>query len=155
MAKTTKKSIIKSASVDAKISSAIESLMAASNDGNNAIAVRSKDGAKFAAEVKKLTKKRATLIKRKKTAATKVKKSPDAETRKALRTVEKDLASTKKDLDKSKVQKSANAGELASLKAGQRKVAAYLKVIGQADKVLNKPKKKARKKPAKKAVAKA
>lgn len=155
MAKTTKKSIIKSASVDVKIASAIENLMRASNDGENAIAVRSKDGAKFAAEVKKLTKKRATLIKRKKTAAKKAAKLPSAETRQVLRTVEKDLAGTKKNLDKAKAQKSENAGELTALKAGHRKVAAYLKAIGQADKMLNKSKKKARKNPARKAVAKA
>jgi hypothetical protein len=89
-------------------------------------------------------------MKRKKTATAKDKKESTGETRKTLKGVVKEIAAVKKVLDKAKVQKAANAAELAALKAGQRTATAYTKVIEKADKVLNKPKKKRRKKRAKK-----
>ncbi|WP_126456569.1 hypothetical protein [Sulfuriflexus mobilis] len=152
MAKAKKaKAVASSASVHKKISSALESLAAAWNDAEAAVAARSKAAKKAGAEVKKLSKKRATLMKRKKTATAKNKKDSTGETRKALKTVAKDIAATKKILDKAKIEKSVHAAELAALKAGHRVATAYTKVIEKADKILNKPKKKRRKKRAKKA----
>lgn len=146
-----KKKVASSASVNKKISSAVESLAAAWGDVQDAVATRSKAAKKMTAEVKKLSKKHATLAKRKKTAAAKHKKTATGETRKALNAVTKEIAAVKKVLSKARIEKSVHAAELAALKAGHRVAAAYTKVIEKADKVLNKPKKKRRKKRARKA----
>lgn len=139
-----KPTIAKSASIDKNIETAIEKLTAASLDGGKAVATRTKEGKKLTAAVRRLSKKRATLMRRKKTATTRAKNAPSAETRGALRTVLKDITSVTKELDKLRPQKNANAEELAALKAGERKATAYLKSIEKADKVLNKPKRKRR-----------
>jgi len=107
-----------------------------------AIAVRDKDAKKLTGAVKRLSKKRATLSKRKKLAAARAKKAPGADTRSALRTVVKDLASTRKELTRAKAAKDANAMELTPLKTAFRRANAYAKAIEKADKSLNKPKKK-------------
>jgi len=153
MAKAAKNSVVKSSVVETSISSGIASLATALGNAEKAVASRSNDAKKLAAESKKLGKKRAGLLKRKKVAATKVKKAPGADTRKALKSVESDLASVKKEIAKITPLKSANSEELNGLKVGLKRASAYMKVIGAADKVLNKKPKKA--KPSKKAKAKA
>lgn len=149
MAKATKKSIVKSSALEKTISTSIDSLSSAFNVSADAVATLSNDAKKLTLEAKRLTKKRAILLKRKKTAATKLKKAPDAANRKALKDVEKEIAVITKLLDKVKPQKASSTEELTALKACFRKVSAYMKSIEGADKVLNKPKKKVRKKRAK------
>ena len=141
-----KKAVATSASVNKKIASALEALNAANSDSDAAVDTRSKAGKKLTAEVKKLSKKRATLMKRKKAASKKDKNDSTGETRKAVKSPTRKIADVKKALDKAKTAKSANAEELAALKAAQRQVNAYNKVIEKADKVLNKPQKTARRK---------
>jgi len=62
-----------------------------------------------------------------------------------------ELAATRKALAKTRAAKAINSPELAALKAAQRQANAYSKAIAQADKALNKPKKKRRKRAARKA----
>ena len=145
MAKAKKKPIVKSMAVDKAIASAVDSLTSACTAGATAIASRTKDAKKFAAEGKRLAKKKAVLTKRKSAAAAKLKKAPNAETRKLLNATVKELAIVTKANAKSRADKAANAEELAGLKAGFKKADTFMKLIGKAEKVLDKPKKKRRK----------
>ncbi len=139
MAKS-KRTIAKSAAVTKNIEAALASLGTACAAGDNAVAKRSKDGKGFAASTKRLSKKSATLTKRKRLSAKRAKASPSGETRKALRAVIKELASTKKQLTKARALKGVNAVELAALKIAQRRATAYAKAIAQAEKSLSKKK---------------
>ena len=143
--------IAKSASVEKNIATSLEKLAAACRDGDKAVAARSKISKKLNAESRRLNKKRAALLKRKKTAATKAKATASAETRKALRVAVVELAAIRKALAVLRAAKAVNTPELAALKVAQRQANAYEKAIAQADKVLNKPKKKRRKRAARKA----
>lgn len=138
------KTIAKSAAVAKKIDTALGALGAALTDSDKAVAARTRTNKKLTAELKKLNRQRRVLAKRKATAAAKAKKAPSVETRRALRTVEKDLAATRKALTKARAEKKGNAAELSALKVAQRQSKAYAKAIAQADKALNKPKKRRR-----------
>ena len=140
MAKKTK-TIAKSAAVQSKIAVALGALGAACTDSNQAVATRTKTNKKLTTELKQLNRRRRVLAKRKLTAATKAKKVPGVETRKALRAADKDLVATRKALVKARAAKAGNSGELAGLKTAQRQSNAYWKAITQVDRVLNKPKK--------------
>ena len=144
MAKAAKQSVVKSSSVATAITSGIENLTSAMGNAEKAVATRSKDAKKLAADSKKLGKKRAVLMKRKKIAATKLKKDPGADARKALKSVETDLATVKKEIEKITPMKTANSEELTGLKVGLKRAAAYIKGIDAADRVLNKKPKKAK-----------
>jgi hypothetical protein len=109
------------------------------------VATRSKDAKKLAATTKRLSRKRAILAKRKRTSAKRSKAAPSGETRKALRAVVKELATTKTQLVKARAAKGANAVELAALKAAQRRARAYAKAIVQAEVALSKRAKRRRK----------
>ena len=146
-----KRTIAKSASVEKNVATALERLNAACSDGDKAVAVRSKTSKKLSAESRRLNKRRGTLLRRKKAAAIKAKATPSVETRKALREAVRELAATRKALAKTRAAKAINSPELAALKAPQRQANAYGKAITQADKVLNKPRKKRRKRVARKA----
>lgn len=139
-----KKSIAKSAAQEKGLGDALEKLAATYTAGDAAVASRSKDGKKFAAEVKKLSKRKATLTKKKKTATNRAKKEASKDNKAALRGALKDLKAVAKDLTKAQAVKKANATELSGLKATQKRLTAYTKAIAQADKALNKPKKKAK-----------
>ena len=141
MAKT-KRTIAKSAAVTKNIEAALASLGTACVAGDSAVAKRSKDGKSLAAATKRLSKKRAILTKRKRLSAKRAKAAPSGETRKALRAVTKELATTKKQLVKARTVKGVNAVELAALKAAQRRATAYAKAIAQAEKSLEKTAKK-------------
>ncbi len=147
MPKSTRRTTVaKGAAIDKRIDSALDNLVIAYNDATKAVATRGKESKKLTATVKRLNKKRGTLAKRKVTAAARVKNMPDAENRKALRTIEKDLAAVRKELTKARTQKSAASAELAVVKASNRKISAYMKAIEKTEKLLNKPKRKRRKK---------
>jgi len=140
----TKRTIAKSAAVTKNIETALASLGTACDAGDSAVARRGKDHKSFSATAKRLSKKRAVLIKRKRLSAKRAKSAPSGETRKALRTVIKELATTKKQLVKARAVQGVNAVELAALKAAQRRASAYAKAIAQAEKSLNKKPKKRR-----------
>ena len=137
MAKT-KRAIAKSAAVTKNIEAALASLETACVAGDSAVAKRGKDHKSFSTASKRLSKKRAILIKRKRLSAKRAKSSPSGETRRALRSVIKELATTKKQLVKARAVQGINAVELSALKAAQRRANAYAKAIAQAEKSLSK-----------------
>lgn len=140
--------------MDKLIQSAVGNMEVALGSGVDAINVLDKEVKSLNTQAARLRKKRVILLKRKKATTGKLKKSPSAELRKLLRDVERELASTRKELTKVTSVKDAAAGELGALKGNFKKVSAYAKAIEKADKVLNKPaKKKKRKKRAKLAQA--
>ena len=126
------------------VRSATESLASAANDGRNAGDALSKDRKKLVADSKRLTKKRVVLTKKKTAASKRLKNTPNAENRKAVSSVTKELATVKKDGEKARAAAAANAEELKAVKASLKQAAAYVSVIEKADKILNKPKKKRR-----------
>ena len=130
-----KRPIAKSAAVEKNLETSMAKLDAA-------VATRARDAKKFTANTKRLAKRKAALSKRKGVAARRAKRTPSGETRKALRTVVKDLTVTTKELTKARATKAANALELASLKAAQRRANAYAKAIAQVDRALNKKSKR-------------
>jgi prophage DNA circulation protein len=133
-----KRTIAKSAAVTKSIEAALASLGTACVAGDSAVAKRGKDGKSLAAATKRLSKKRAVLAKRKVLSAKRAKASPSGETRKALRAVIKELATTKSQLLKARTAKGINAVELSALKAAQRRASAYAKAIAQAERSLAK-----------------
>jgi len=142
----TKKAVVKSAAMAKTLDSALAGLATICESGGKAVDSRAKDGKKLAAASKRLGKKRTTLGNRKKTAAARLKKDATADNRNALKAVEKELAAVAKEIAKVKKAKDANNAELTGLRASVKRANAYVKGITAADKVLNKPKKKRRKK---------
>ena len=133
-----KRTIAKSAAVTKNIETALASLGTACVAGDSAVARRGKDGKSLAATTKRLSRKRAIIAKRKRLSAKRAKAAPSGETRKALRAVIKELATTKTQLVKARAAKGINAVELAALKAAQRRASAYAKAIAQVDRSLEK-----------------
>lgn len=144
MAVKKKKPIAKAVMVEKSLENALVNLEAAFESGTNAVAERSQTGSQSAKLVARLSKKRVALMKRKKLATDRVKKEASVDNKKALRDLTKELDTIKKELDKAKIAKDANNAELNPLRAALKRVTAYRKGIATADKVLNKPKKKKR-----------
>jgi small-conductance mechanosensitive channel len=143
--KAKKAAVVKGIALEKNIASSISGLTAAFEAGAKAVESRSADAKKFLAENKRLAKKRAALVKRKKTTTNKIKKDPsNAEAKKVLRGIEKEITDISKQIAKLKPQKDTNAEELAALRSSLKRATAYVKGIEQADKVLNKPIKKKR-----------
>lgn len=139
-----KKTLIKSSAAKSRHEAAVSALSKTCEESSNAVDARAKDGKKNASLVTRLGKKRATLVKRKKIAVVRLKKTPGADNRKALNAVIKDINTVSKDLKKAKAVKDANNLELSGLRATLKKASAYMKAIASADRILNKPKKKKR-----------
>lgn len=133
-----KKTLAKSSFVDKNIEVALEKLAVASAAVDSAVAVRARDAKKLAVLVKRLTKRKTTLSKRKRLAAARLKKAPSVDTRKALRVVTKELATTIKEQTKAKAAKAANGAELAALRLGQKRATGYRKGIAAVDRALTK-----------------
>ena len=129
-------------SIAKKIQVATENLLTAKNDGEVAASSLEKDRKKLLAENKRIAKKRAVLSRKKKAAANRLKKTPNAENRKAVNSISKELTTVSKAGVKARATKSANAEELKSVKTSLKQVSTYIAVIAKADKQLNKPKKK-------------
>jgi len=140
------KRIVKSHAVEKAVNSAMSTLSNAGVECSKSITAATKQAKSYLAEAKRLGKKRVMLLKRKKSAAARLKKTANAVNRKAHKAVEKELAAVKKAIAKLTPVKSAHAIELSSLKASLKRITAYTGVLGKADKLLNKPKKKKRKK---------
>lgn len=145
--KTKNKAPIKGGVLEKLVDSAVDNMKLALASGSVAIEVLGKEVKSLNTLSARLRKKRATLLKRKKTTSVKLKKTPNAELRKLLRDVERELVSVRKDLEKAASAKETAAGELSVLKSSFKKASLYSKGIEKADKTLNKParKKKRRK----------
>ena len=77
-----------------------------------------------------------------------MKKDASVANKKALAAIKKDVAAIKKEAEKVKKMKLAVSDELATLKAASKRAIAYAKGVTAADKALNKPVKKKRRKKA-------
>lgn len=139
MAKASR-SIAKSEFVERNLELALAKLTVAAAAGERAVSVRSRDAKKAAVAVKRLAKRRATLVKRRKSAKTRASRSPGADTRKALRAVVRELAGTSKALTKARAVKAAGATELKALKAAQRRASGYRRAIAKIDRALRRGK---------------
>ena len=144
------KPVVKAAALDKMINASTESLSKACGNAATAVTKKSAEAKKLLAEVKRHTRKKATLTKRNKTAAAKLKKDANAANKKAVAGVAKELKATKAALDKARASKAVVMTELAALKVSSKRLTAYTKAIAAADKVLNKPAKKRRKRRVKK-----
>ena len=147
--KTASKKVVTHAALSKKIDASLTGLNAALADSAKAVNGRVKEAKKLATDTARLRKNHMTLMQRKQAAANRLRKDKSAQNRNALNAVIKEIAGIAKLLNKANVAKESTASEVAGLKADQRRVVVYVKVLGQADKALNTPKKKpSRKKPA-------
>jgi len=135
MAKS-RKSIAKSDFVQRNLEAGLEKLAVASAAGDRAVAVRGKDAKKLGATVKRLAKRKASALRRKKTAAKRARKSPSGETRRALKAAVRELATVNTQLGKARTVKAANAVEYAALRLAQRRATGYQRAIAQIDRAL-------------------
>jgi hypothetical protein len=140
-----KKPVIKNTALVKVIDTSLANLETATTNGAKALALATKKNKQSSAEGKRRNKKRVALIKRRKTAAAKAKKDPVTANKNALKAVVKELAAIRKEVAKNKIVKAANFEELSGLRVSSRRLAAYSKALSAADRVLNKPKKKTRK----------
>jgi len=140
------KTMIKNHAVEKAVNTAMDTLTKAGAECSKSVAAATKQAKSYLAEAKRLGKKRVALLKRKKSAAARLKKTANAINRKAHKVIEKDLNAVKKAISKLTPVKKAHGLELASLKASLKRITAYTGVLDKADKLLNKPKKKKRKK---------
>ena len=135
---TSKKTVAKSSSIEKILQTALDKLALATTAVDKAVVVRARDAKKNTATVKRLAKRKAALTKRKQLATKRVKKASSVETRQALRTVTKDLATTTKELTKARADKAVNAEELKVLRALQRRTKGYNRGVSQTDRALAK-----------------
>lgn len=140
-----KKPVIKNTALVKVIDTSLTNLETATTNGVKALALATKKSKQSSTEGRRLNKKRVTLIKRRKTAAAKAKKDPDAANKKVLKAVDKELAAIRKEVAKNKIVKAANFEELSGLRVSCRRLEAYMKTLAAADRALNKPKKKTKK----------
>jgi len=142
--KVANKKTITSASALKTIDGAITNLTAVVSSTASAIAELSKEKKTLLTAAKRLARKRATLVRKKKVAASKLKKDATAANKKLVDGLTKEIATIKKEALKVAAHKSRITEELAALKVSSKRVVAYAKAISAADKMLNKPKKKRR-----------
>jgi len=131
---------------------AVDAAVAGINDlaavATKAVIATEKEYIKLAKTAKSMNKKRASLMKKVKSATNRMKKDVSAANKKAVAVIKKDIAAIKKEIARHNSVKSAVAEELATLKSASKRAVAYAKAVTGVDKVLNKPKKKKRKKKA-------
>ncbi|VAX13306.1 hypothetical protein MNBD_GAMMA24-2775 [hydrothermal vent metagenome] len=152
--KKAKKTISSTAATKA-VDTAKASLEEVATTSSSAILTLGKESKKLTIAARRLSKKRAVLMRKKKTAANKLKTDPNAANRKNVKLIENELAAVKKEATKVAGQKATLTPEMSALRAISRQTSAYTRALGQVDKVLNKPKKKRRRKKAVKKVAEA
>ncbi len=139
-----KKSVVKNIALVKVLDTTLANLDMATTNGAKALALATKNSKQSALEGRRLSKKRVTLIKRRKAAAAKAQKDPVAANKAALKAVDKELAAIRKAAAKNRTVKAANFDELSGLRTSCKRLNAYTKAIAAADKALNKPKKKVR-----------
>lgn len=139
------KKIIKNSALTKVIVSSLTNLEAATIAGSKALLHATKKSKQSSTEGKRISKKRITLIKRRKAAATKSRNNPIAANKKALNIIDKELADTRKAAAKNKSARAVLFEELSGLRINCRRLIAYNKALTVTDKILNKPKKKIRK----------
>ncbi len=136
------KKTIKNSALAKVIISSLTNLEAATIAGSKALVLATKKSKQSSAEGKRLSKKRITLIKRRQRMAS---KEISLENKKALNIIDKELATIRKAAAKNKSVRTVLFEELSGLRINCRRLIAYNKALVATDKLLNKPKKKTRK----------
>ncbi len=137
---------VSSASAEKTVDAAKASLTEVATTSARVIVTLSKESKKLITSARRLSKKRAVLMRKKKTAANKVKMDPNAANRKNVKQIENEIAAVKKEAARIAGQKATLTPEITALRAISKRTTAYTKALEQADKVLNKPSKKRRRK---------
>jgi len=140
-----KSRLIKSIAAESTINTALANITKVHEQTSAAVDAVSKASKKLAKEGAGLTRKRSTLNRRIVMLKKRIKKSNNADDRKALKSAERELAAVKKQTTKTVALKVKTADELRGLKAQAKRSSAYLAATIKIDKALNKPRKKRRK----------
>ena len=146
--KKKRKKSVKGAASEKAVDSAIATINEVAASATKAVIAVNKEYKKLSKSAKSLNRKRAALVKRTKKSAKILKKEATAANKKAVAILKKDIAVIKKEAEKINNLKSAVSAELAILKSASKRAIAYVKGVTVADKALNKPKKKIKKKKA-------
>jgi regulator of replication initiation timing len=146
MAAKKRATVTKNSVIANSIEASVTTLMASLEKVDKAVAVSAAESKKLMTESRRLKKRRASLMGKKKRATAANKKNPTAVTRKAVKSISAELAKVTKELVKSTAARSAVIAELAGLKVSQKALSAYVKGIAAVDRKLAKPKKKTRRK---------
>ncbi len=142
---TTKKNPVTKNSVIAKtIESSVYNLKVALDKANKAVTAGSSESKKLLNETRRLRKRRATQMGKKKRAIAADKRNSTVDSRKAIRTITSELTVTSKALVKATTTRQAVLEELSGLKQSQKMLNGYVKGINAADRVIARSKKKKR-----------
>lgn len=144
MPATNKKPVARNSVIANTIDTAVYNLETALEKANKAVTVRSAESKKLLNESRRLRKRHATQMNRKKRAIAAEKKNSSADTRKAVRVASSELNATKKAIQKTTTTRQAVLEELAALKESQKYLGAYVKGIYAADRMIAKASKKKR-----------
>lgn len=143
MAVTRKKTVTRNSAIASTIENSVCNLELALDKANKAVSVKSAESKKLMSESRRLKKRRMSLMGKKKRAIAANRKNSTGETRKSVRTLTSELATTKKMLVKVTTSRQAVLDELSGLKESQKTLAAYMRGILAANRVIEKAKKKA------------
>jgi hypothetical protein len=144
MPASSKKPITRNTVIANSIDSAVYNLEIALEKANKAVSLRSAESKKLLTESRRLRKRHATQMNRKKRAIAAEKKNSSADTRKAVRVATSELNATKKAIEKTTTTRQAVLEELAGLKQSQKNANAYVKGIYAADRAIARSNKKKR-----------
>jgi len=144
MATTKKKPVTKNAVITNSIGTSVYNLEIALENVNTAITERSAESKKLLIELRRLRKRRATQMNKKKRTIAADKKESSVDSRKAVRTVTSELAATNKLIVKATASRQAVLEELSGLKVSQKMASSYVKGIYAADRAIASSKKKRR-----------
>jgi hypothetical protein len=144
MVATSKKAVAKNSVIANTIESSVANLEVALDKVTRAVSVKSTESKKLMIESRRLKKRRASLVGKKKRASAANKKGSTADSRKTLKSIASELATTTKAVAKATTARSAVLEELNGLKQSHKVLAAYMKGIVAAKRKAAKPKKKRR-----------
>lgn len=153
VAKKKTKKTVSSAAAEKMVDAAVANLEEVATTSSREILTLSKESKKLTIATRRLSKKRALLMRKKKSAAGKMKIDPNAANRKNVKLIENEIAAIRKEAARVAGQKATLAPEMTDLRTISKRAVAYTKALAQTDKVLNKPKKKRRRKKAVRKVA--
>jgi len=153
VAKKKAKKTVSSAAAVKMVDAAIADLAEVATTSARVILTLSKESKKLTTITRRLSKKRTVLMRKKKSAAGKMKMAPDAANRKNVKLIENEIAAIRKEAARVAGQKATLTPEMTALKSISKRAMTYTRALEQADKVLNKPKKKRRRKKAVRKVA--
>jgi DUF917 family protein len=144
MATTNKKPVTKNSVIAKSIESSVYNLEVALDKANKAVTARSAESKKLMNETRRLRKRRATQMGKKKRAIAAEKKNSTVDTRKAVKAIISELNTTSKALEKATASRQAVLEELTGLKQSQKMLNGYIKGIYAADRAIARSSKKKR-----------